>query len=126
MAAPSIAPNPDKRGYVLNVFVQPAYRRRGLASALMQAADAEFARRGITFAVLHATRRANRSTSRPVGLAPRKWPNPLLESGRFRLKAAGEDYLQKRAQITRTGDGNYTLHDCSGYLHFENLLVSQS
>ncbi|SPO55924.1 GNAT family acetyltransferase [Pseudomonas sp. JV551A1] len=54
-------PTVDKRGYVLNVFVQPAYRRRGLASALMQAADAEFARRGITFAVLHAT-----ETGKPV------------------------------------------------------------
>ncbi|MFJ7809797.1 GNAT family N-acetyltransferase [Pseudomonas asiatica] len=54
-------PTLDKRGYVLNVFVHPAYRRRGLASALMQAADAEFARRGITFAVLHAT-----ETGKPV------------------------------------------------------------
>ncbi|MGJ7551215.1 GNAT family N-acetyltransferase [Pseudomonas alloputida] len=54
-------PTLDKRGYVLNVYVQPAYRRRGLASALMQAADAEFARRGITFAVLHAT-----ETGKPV------------------------------------------------------------
>jgi ribosomal protein S18 acetylase RimI-like enzyme len=54
-------PTQDKRGYVLNVFVQPAYRRRGLASALMKAADVEFARRGITFAVLHAT-----ETGKPV------------------------------------------------------------
>ncbi|MNP08692.1 hypothetical protein D3C76_1007710 [compost metagenome] len=54
-------PTLDKRGYVLNVFVQPDYRRRGLASALMQAANVEFARRGITFAVLHAT-----STGEPV------------------------------------------------------------
>ncbi|MGY4495433.1 GNAT family N-acetyltransferase [Pseudomonas sp. TE3610] len=48
-------PTMDRRGYVLNVFVEPAYRRRGLASALMQIAEAEFAGRGITFAVLHAT-----------------------------------------------------------------------
>lgn len=54
-------PTLDKRGYVLNVYVQPAYRRRGLASSLMQAAEAEFARRGITFAVLHAT-----ETGKPV------------------------------------------------------------
>ncbi|WP_442969176.1 GNAT family N-acetyltransferase [Pseudomonas sp. Q1-7] len=45
----------DRRGYVLNVFVEPAYRRRGLASALMRLADVEFARRGVSFAVLHAT-----------------------------------------------------------------------
>ncbi|MDR6231555.1 ribosomal protein S18 acetylase RimI-like enzyme [Pseudomonas sp. SORGH_AS199] len=48
-------PTMDQRGYVLNVFVEPTYRRRGLASALMQIAEAEFARRGITYAVLHAT-----------------------------------------------------------------------
>lgn len=48
-------PNLDQRGYVLNVFVEPAYRRRGLASALMKLAEAEFAQRGLTFAVLHAT-----------------------------------------------------------------------
>ncbi|QKZ04429.1 GNAT family N-acetyltransferase [Pseudomonas eucalypticola] len=48
-------PTMDQRGYVLNVFVEPAYRRRGLASALMHIAEAEFARRGISFAVLHAT-----------------------------------------------------------------------
>jgi ribosomal protein S18 acetylase RimI-like enzyme len=48
-------PTLDQRGYVLNVFVDPAYRRRGLASSLMQLAEAEFARRGVSFAVLHAT-----------------------------------------------------------------------
>lgn len=48
-------PTQDLRGYVLNVFVQPGYRRRGLASALMKLAEAEFAQRGIGFAVLHAT-----------------------------------------------------------------------
>lgn len=49
-------PTKDRRGYVLNVFVEPEYRRRGLASALMQLAEEEFARRGISFAVLHATK----------------------------------------------------------------------
>ncbi|MFV3328965.1 GNAT family N-acetyltransferase [Pseudomonas sp. NY15372] len=48
-------PTRDQRGYVLNVFVEPDYRRRGLASALMKLAEAEFTRRGIDFAVLHAT-----------------------------------------------------------------------
>lgn len=48
-------PTQDQRGYVLNVFVEPAYRRRGLATALMKLAEAEFARRGLGFAVLHAT-----------------------------------------------------------------------
>lgn len=48
-------PTQDQRGYVLNVFVEPVYRRRGLATALMKLAEAEFARRGLGFAVLHAT-----------------------------------------------------------------------
>ncbi len=48
-------PTTDKRGYVLNVYVEPEYRRRGLAHELMQLADAEFAKRGVVFAVLHAT-----------------------------------------------------------------------
>ncbi len=48
-------PSQDLRGYVLNVFVEPGYRRRGLASALMKLADAEFCQRAIGFAVLHAT-----------------------------------------------------------------------
>ncbi|WP_308724759.1 GNAT family N-acetyltransferase [Metapseudomonas otitidis] len=48
-------PTQEQRGYVLNVYVEPAYRRRGLATALMKLAEAEFARRGLGFAVLHAT-----------------------------------------------------------------------
>jgi ribosomal protein S18 acetylase RimI-like enzyme len=48
-------PVSDRRGYVLNVYVEPAYRRRGLARELMQLAEAEFARRGVQFAILHAT-----------------------------------------------------------------------
>lgn len=48
-------PTADKRGYVLNVFVEPGYRKRGLARELMTLAEAEFARRGVSYAVLHAT-----------------------------------------------------------------------
>ncbi|MBN8740946.1 MAG: GNAT family N-acetyltransferase [Lysobacterales bacterium 69-70] len=48
-------PTQDCRGYVLNVYVEPDYRRRGLARELMQLADAEFARRGVSYCVLHAT-----------------------------------------------------------------------
>jgi ribosomal protein S18 acetylase RimI-like enzyme len=48
-------PTQDKRGYVLNVFVEPGYRHRGLARELMKLADAEFIRRGVGYAVLHAT-----------------------------------------------------------------------
>jgi ribosomal protein S18 acetylase RimI-like enzyme len=50
-------PMQDKRGYVLNVFVEPDYRGKGLARKLMQLADLEFARRGVSYAVLHATQK---------------------------------------------------------------------
>jgi GNAT superfamily N-acetyltransferase len=49
-------PQEDKRGYVLNVFVEPSHRGRGLARTLMQLGEAEIARRGVSFAILHATR----------------------------------------------------------------------
>lgn len=48
-------PDLDKRGYVLNVYVERLYRKRGMATQLMSLAEAEFARRGATFAILHAT-----------------------------------------------------------------------
>jgi GNAT superfamily N-acetyltransferase len=49
-------PTQDKRGYVLNMFVEPSHRKQGIGKALMAAADQEFARRGVSFMVLHATR----------------------------------------------------------------------
>jgi GNAT superfamily N-acetyltransferase len=49
-------PQEDKRGYVLNVFVEPTHRGRGLARMLMQLGEAEIGRRGVSFAILHATR----------------------------------------------------------------------
>ncbi|HTV85021.1 MAG TPA: GNAT family N-acetyltransferase [Dyella sp.] len=48
-------PAQHKRGYVLNVFVEPAYRQRGLARELMKLAEAAFIGRGVGYAVLHAT-----------------------------------------------------------------------
>ena len=48
-------PQENKRGYVLNVYVEPLYRRRGIAGRLMKMADAEFKKRGLTYAILHAT-----------------------------------------------------------------------
>lgn len=44
-----------ERGYILNVFVEPEYRGQGLAKKLMVLADEEFCRRGVAFAVLHAS-----------------------------------------------------------------------
>jgi ribosomal protein S18 acetylase RimI-like enzyme len=49
-------PNEDKRGYVLNVFVDPSHRKRGLATMLMDLGEAEIAKRGASYAILHATR----------------------------------------------------------------------
>ncbi len=49
-------PSEDRRGYVLNVFVEPSHRGQGLAKMLMQLGEAEFAERGVSFAILHATR----------------------------------------------------------------------
>lgn len=48
-------PDEDRRGYVLNVYVEPAYRGRGLATRLMAEAEDEAKRRGLGFLILHAT-----------------------------------------------------------------------
>lgn len=48
-------PEECRRGYVLNVFVEPSHRGRGIARALMEASEAAFRERGITYAILHAT-----------------------------------------------------------------------
>jgi len=48
-------PTQDVRGYILNVFVEPEHRRRGLAEQLMARATLEGERRGLAFLVLHAT-----------------------------------------------------------------------
>lgn len=43
------------RGYLLNFWVEPAYRRRGVARALVREAVAESRRRGLRVSVLHAS-----------------------------------------------------------------------
>lgn len=48
-------PDQDRRGYILNVFVAPEHRRRGVAGALMARTYAEARARGITYLVLHAS-----------------------------------------------------------------------
>ncbi len=48
-------PAGEQRGYVLNVFVEPKYRRRGLAQALMAECMNEARRRGIRVVALHAS-----------------------------------------------------------------------
>jgi GNAT superfamily N-acetyltransferase len=48
-------PTGEYRGYLLNVFVEPEYRRRGLARALVELCMAEAKRRGIRVVALHAS-----------------------------------------------------------------------
>lgn len=50
-----VHPDSDRRGYVLNVFVEPAQRGRGIARLLMQISEEEFRKRGLSYAILHAT-----------------------------------------------------------------------
>jgi GNAT superfamily N-acetyltransferase len=48
----------EGRGYVLNLFVEPAHRRKGIATSLMNHADEEFSRRGLHYRILHPTKMA--------------------------------------------------------------------
>jgi ribosomal protein S18 acetylase RimI-like enzyme len=48
-------PQQDKRGYVLNLYVETSHRGQGIGKRLMQMAEDEFVRRGIQFAILHVT-----------------------------------------------------------------------
>lgn len=49
-------PQVAKRGYVLNLFVEPEARRRGIARQLMAAAERTFEERGLTYSILHSTK----------------------------------------------------------------------
>jgi ribosomal protein S18 acetylase RimI-like enzyme len=48
-------PRQDKRGYLLNVYVDPEHRRKKLASQLIELALAEAQRRKIRVVALHST-----------------------------------------------------------------------
>lgn len=48
-------PREDRRGYILNVYVEPSHRRRRIGERLMNLAEEELRQRGIGFATLHAT-----------------------------------------------------------------------
>ena len=48
-------PTQAQRGYVLNLFVEASHRKRGLGGELMRLAEAQFAERGLDFAILHTT-----------------------------------------------------------------------
>jgi ribosomal protein S18 acetylase RimI-like enzyme len=44
-----------RRGYVLNVYVDPSHRGQGIARALMEKSDEAFRERTLSYAILHAT-----------------------------------------------------------------------
>lgn len=48
-------PTQARRGYILNVYVEPEHRGRGVAGELMRLATEEGRRRGLELMVLHAT-----------------------------------------------------------------------
>jgi ribosomal protein S18 acetylase RimI-like enzyme len=48
-------PEGELRGYLLNVYVEPEYRRRGLAHELVERSMAEARRRGIRVVTLHSS-----------------------------------------------------------------------
>jgi ribosomal protein S18 acetylase RimI-like enzyme len=48
-------PRQDKRGYLLNVFVEPEFRRKRLASQLIEVVLSEARRRKIRVVALHST-----------------------------------------------------------------------
>jgi GNAT superfamily N-acetyltransferase len=49
-------PRSDQRALVLDVYVQPAYRERGIAMELMTRAEMELRERGVEYAVLQASK----------------------------------------------------------------------
>ncbi|WP_420336207.1 GNAT family N-acetyltransferase [Roseibium sp.] len=48
-------PETTRRGRILNLYVEPAARGQGIARHLVKASEVEFKKRGLTYAVLHAT-----------------------------------------------------------------------
>jgi ribosomal protein S18 acetylase RimI-like enzyme len=62
-------PLEDRRGYVLNVYVDPRYRNQGIARLLMEASDHVFQERGLSYVILHATDAGRRLYER-IGWLP--------------------------------------------------------
>ena len=62
-------PSDDKRGYILNVYVEPSHRRRKIGEQLIRLGEDELRRRGAGFATLHATE-AGRALYQTLAWAP--------------------------------------------------------
>jgi ribosomal protein S18 acetylase RimI-like enzyme len=65
----ALHPSMDKRAYVLNVYVEPEFRKRGLAHELLERCMAEARRRQIRVVTLHAAE-AGRSVYEKFGFRP--------------------------------------------------------
>ncbi|WP_316860520.1 GNAT family N-acetyltransferase [uncultured Cohaesibacter sp.] len=48
-------PESERRGLIMNLYVEPGYRRAGIARELVLLAEQEFSRRGLGHAILHAS-----------------------------------------------------------------------
>jgi ribosomal protein S18 acetylase RimI-like enzyme len=62
-------PEGELRGYLLNVYVEPEYRKRGLAHELVEQCMAEARRRGIRVVTLHSSQ-AGRPIYERLGFHP--------------------------------------------------------
>jgi len=51
-------PKSPYRGYILYLYVEASLRNQGLAKTLLKQSDEAFARRDISFAILHPTLKA--------------------------------------------------------------------
>ncbi|HVN93496.1 MAG TPA: GNAT family N-acetyltransferase [Terracidiphilus sp.] len=65
----ALHPTADRRAYVLNVYVEPEFRKRGLAHQLLERCMAEARRRGIRVVTLHAAE-AGRRVYEKFGFRP--------------------------------------------------------
>jgi GNAT superfamily N-acetyltransferase len=62
-------PADHRRAYILNVFVEPKHRRRGLAKRLMALAETRARELGVSYAILHSTRQG-RALYESLGWGP--------------------------------------------------------
>ncbi len=48
-------PESGQRGYILNLFVEPEHRGKGIAADLTKLSESDLQARGVTYAILHAS-----------------------------------------------------------------------
>lgn len=53
---PNVKNSATLAGYILNIYVRPDYRRKGVATAIMRALEAEARKRGVKKIGLHASK----------------------------------------------------------------------